>query len=144
MRVACFLEAVVPIWKLVRDDLLEDHNMHLYWRERYYVGQECTNVGHMFVQATNVCTVAPSIVSVCYSPFCLAHKNVHQLHLPSGKCHKIVRVTCQYRTGGPQHGNLDTFLTPRILIELLDVLEDFWTPGSPKCLLEFFILTLTH
>jgi hypothetical protein len=73
MKVECFSEAVVPIWKTVRCDLLEDHNMHLYRRERYCVGQECLNVGHMFVQATNVCTVAPSILSVCYSPFCFVH-----------------------------------------------------------------------
>ena len=90
----------------LRNTVLEDHNMHVYRRERYCVGHECTNVGHMFVQATKFCTVAPSIVRVCYSPFFYrAHKNVYQLRLPSGKCHKIVRATCHYKTGGPQHGN---------------------------------------
>jgi len=39
----------------------------------------------------------------------------------------------------------DIFLTPKILRWLLDVLEDFWTHGAPKCWLsEFFILTLTR
>ena len=71
MRIASFLETVVPIWKIVQCGLLEDHKMHLHRRERYCVGQECTNVGHLFVQATKVCTLAPSIVSICYSIFFL-------------------------------------------------------------------------
>jgi hypothetical protein len=39
----------------------------------------------------------------------------------------------------------DTFITPRILRWLLDILEDFFTPRSRKCWLSvFFILPLIH
>ena len=54
-----------------------------------------------------------------------------QLLLPSGKCQIIVEgshVTTEL--GVLSMGIHDTFLTPRILRWLLDVLEDFWTPGA--------------
>ena len=93
---------VVPIWKMVRCGLLEDHNMHLHRRERYFEGQKWANVGHLLVQATKFCTVAPSTVSVCYSLFLSVHikicltfrKSVHHRTIQINQPTRCSSFTC--------------------------------------------------
>jgi hypothetical protein len=99
--------------------------MHLHRRERYCVGQESANVGHLFVQATKFCTVAPCIVSVSLFFFPDTQKGVlvaftkRKVPDDSGGLHATTEL---WVLTTELH---DTFLTPRNLKWLLDILEVF-------------------